>query len=92
MSRLNFIVGGQSFSISKDILDSGPRTHLTMLGTKCGEPEMIDRPRDCFTAILNWYNTGQLHIPPNVCPGEFKTELEYWNIDEQSLAECCYYK
>ena len=92
MSRVRFDVGGQAFSISKDLLDSGPRSRLSTFSTKSEEPAEIDRPRDSFGAILNWYITGQLHIPPNVCPGEFKTEMEYWNIDVQCLSDCCYYK
>ena len=92
MSRQSFSVGGQTFSISRELLDSGPNTRLSTIATKGNELVELDRPRDSFGAILNLYITGELHIPPNVCPGEFKKEMEYWKIDVQSLSDCCFFR
>lgn len=52
----------------------------------------VDRPSDCFAAILSYYETGELHLPNNVCPNAFRTELLYWRVPESQLQRCCYYK
>ena len=90
--KVSFCVGGQVFSIRQELLNSGPNTRLSSLATNDDNPVEIDRPRDCFGGILNWYVTGELHIPANVCPGEFKKELEYWKVDAHYLSECCYFR
>lgn len=53
---------------------------------------VVDRPSDSFGAILAFYQTGQLHMPNNVCPGAFRCELEYWGIPDSNLQQCCYYR
>ena len=87
-----FCVGGQIFTIRQELLNSGPKTRLSTLSAKNDNPVVIERPRECFGAILNWYVMGELHIPPNVCPGEFKKEMEYWEVDVNYLSDCCYFR
>ncbi|KAK6041165.1 hypothetical protein COOONC_21330 [Cooperia oncophora] len=31
--------------------------------------------------ILNYYRTGKLHYPTNVCGPLFEEELEFWGLD-----------
>ena len=34
-----------------------------------------------FGQILNYYRTGKLHYPTDVCGPLFEEELEYWGLD-----------
>ncbi|KAL4221186.1 Potassium voltage-gated channel subfamily A member 2 [Mactra antiquata] len=55
-------------------------------------PLVFKRPVQSFDAVLAYYQTGDLHMPTSVCPGSFKTELEFWGLDPQIMAKCCYYR
>ena len=50
----------------------------------------FNRHAGCFTAILNFYRTGKLHMPSNICLSIFKEELTYWGIDSTLIEPCCY--
>ncbi|KAK3105263.1 hypothetical protein FSP39_021195 [Pinctada imbricata] len=52
----------------------------------------VDRPRHVFEAILDYCNTGHLHIPRNVCTGAFVEEMEFWEIDPRCLERCCFHR
>lgn len=49
----------------------------------------FDSPAEPFGSILTYYKTGELHLPPMVCPNVFKSELRYWEIDHNKLEQCC---
>lgn len=49
----------------------------------------FERPTVPFESILTYYQTGQLHLPPNVCPKVFKEELRFWEIDDEVMEQCC---
>ncbi|XP_047123164.1 potassium voltage-gated channel subfamily C member 3 isoform X1 [Hydra vulgaris] len=50
----------------------------------------FDRHPGCFTHILNYCRTGQLHFPNDVCGPLFEQELTFWGIDENLIEPCCY--
>ena len=52
----------------------------------------FDRNPDLFVFIMDYYKTGKLHLPDNICVLAFKDELEYFNIGEQCLNTCCLQK
>ena len=35
--------------------------------------------------ILNYYRTGKLHYPTDVCGPLFEEELEYWGLDTNQV-------
>ena len=38
-----------------------------------------------FSQILNYYRTGKLHYPTDVCGPLFEEELEYWGLDTNQV-------
>ena len=42
-----------------------------------------------FDQILNFHRTGSLHFDAEICALVYKTELEYWGVDEYDLELCC---
>ena len=43
-----------------------------------------------FSQILNYYRTGKLHYPTDVCGPLFEEELEYWGLDTNQVEPCCW--
>lgn len=50
----------------------------------------FDRHPGIFTQVLNYYRTGKLHCPNDVCGPLFEEELAYWGIDEKDMEPCCW--
>ena len=40
--------------------------------------------------LPNYYRTGKLHCPHDVCGPLFEEELLFWGIDELQLESCCW--
>ena len=40
--------------------------------------------------ILNYYRTGKLHVPTDVCGPLFESELAFWGLDESQIEPCCW--
>ena len=52
----------------------------------------FDRHPGVFSQILNYYRTGRLHSPSDVCGPLFEEELQFWGIDEKQMEPCCWAK
>ncbi|XP_076826480.1 potassium voltage-gated channel subfamily C member 3b isoform X2 [Brachyhypopomus gauderio] len=50
----------------------------------------FDRHPAVFSFILNYYRTGKLHCPNDVCGPLFEEELAFWGIDETDVEACCW--
>lgn len=87
---VKFNLGGHTFILSAHDLKRGPASRLTEMFTDAdlGE-QFVNRPAEYFAAIVALYQTGELHIPMNACPGAFQTELAYWGIPLDTLTSCC---
>ena len=97
MSRISMNVSGTSIEMDLKYLEREPYGRLAMMVKDAkndgkGTNLVLDRPAESFTAIVTYYQTGELHIPTGVCPGSFKKELEYWDIGTDKLAECCLFR
>ena len=55
-------------------------------------PVYIDRNPIVFHCILDYYITGELHLPDAMCSGQVKEELDYWGIGAENIAPCCLLK
>lgn len=85
--KVRILVGGQAFYISQEKLLHGPPSKLKQL-VKSGDVD-VERPADMFAAILAYYQTGELHMPMASCPAAFIQEMEFWDIGQDRMTQCC---
>lgn len=95
-------VGGTRHETYKSTLRTLPGTRLAWLadpdpvstGTDNVAPTnpefFFDRHPGIFAYILNYYRTGKLHCPADVCGPLFEEELAFWGIDETDVEPCCW--
>lgn len=50
---------------------------------------IFNRNPTVFNAILDFYNTGNLHIPNGVCTQLLTTELQFWRLSPEYLCLQC---
>ncbi|CAF1619118.1 unnamed protein product, partial [Didymodactylos carnosus] len=50
----------------------------------------FDRNPNVFSQVLNYYRTGKLHYPTNVCGPLFEDELSYWGLQREDVEPCCW--
>ena len=50
----------------------------------------FDRHPLVFAQILNYYRTGKLHCPNDVCGPIFEEELAFWGLEDASIETCCW--
>ncbi|XP_053364145.1 potassium voltage-gated channel subfamily C member 2 [Clarias gariepinus] len=55
-----------------------------------GNEYFFDRHPGVFAYVLNYYRTGKLHCPADVCGPLFEEELAFWGIDETDVEPCCW--
>ena len=55
-----------------------------------GREFFFDRHPGVFAYVLNYYRTGKLHCPADVCGPLFEEELGFWGIDETDVEACCW--
>ena len=92
-------VGGIRYETYKTTLKNIPDTRLSWLSsTKANNPDFdaetgeffFDRHPGVFNMILNYYRTGKLHAPTDVCGPLFEEELNFWGLDEKQIEPCCW--
>lgn len=49
----------------------------------------FDRDPEIFRFVLDYYRTGELHLPTNICGPFVRKELIFWGIDESLIDPCC---
>ncbi|KAK5862927.1 hypothetical protein PBY51_018275 [Eleginops maclovinus] len=97
-------VGGFKKRLQSDTLSRFPETRLARL-LQCQSKESIlelcddyddserefyfDRNPALFPYVLNFYNTGRLHVMAELCIFSFSQEIEYWGINEFFIDSCC---
>jgi hypothetical protein len=96
-ARIILNVGGTRFETLKSTLKKLPATRLSKLTEQLSYYDPIlneyffDRHPGVFSQILNYYRTGKLHYPTNVCGPLFEDELSYWGLQREDVEPCCWY-
>ncbi|KAL6742610.1 hypothetical protein Aduo_015742 [Ancylostoma duodenale] len=98
--RLN--IGGKSYCIRKELYteertlmhDIVEATHEQRLAIVDGCDPItgeyyIERNSRIADHIIDFFATGSLHKPQNMCIEKFKEELAYWRISHEHLSNCC---
>ena len=97
--RLVINVGGIYHETYRSTLKNIPDTRLSWLtDASAGSMDydedtgefFFDRHPGVFANILNYYRTGYLHCPLDVCGPLFEEELGFWGIDDQQVESCCW--
>lgn len=88
-------IGGDVIKTDKGTLQRFPNTRLARLDEtddsydKDTNSYFYDRNPVLIYNILDYYKTGELYLPHNICPRMIESELSFWQIEYRSLAECC---
>lgn len=96
-------VGGTRHETYKSTLRTLPGTRLAWLAESESQVSsnsditspsatefFFDRHPGIFAYVLNYYRTGKLHCPGDVCGPLFEEELAFWGIDETDVEPCCW--
>jgi potassium voltage-gated channel Shaw-related subfamily C protein 1 len=95
-NRVMLNVGGVRFETYRSILKKIPATRLSRLTEALVNYDQVkneyyfDRHPGVFSQILNYYRTGKLHYPTNVCGPLFEEELNFWGLDMNQVEPCCW--
>ena len=98
-NKLVINVGGIRYETYKSTLKNIPDTRLSWLcETNVGNADFdpiageyfFDRHPGVFLMVLNYYRTGKLHAPSDVCGPLFEEELAFWGMDEKQIEPCCW--
>ncbi|XP_067620745.1 voltage-gated potassium channel KCNC3 [Eurosta solidaginis] len=86
----------KKYETYKATLKKIPATRLSRLTEALANYDPVlneyffDRHPGVFTQILNYYRTGKLHYPTDVCGPLFEEELEFWGLDSNQVEPCCW--
>lgn len=90
-NRVVLNVGGIRHETYKATLKKIPATRLSRLTEALANYDPVlneyffDRHPGVFGQILNYYRTGKLHYPTDVCGPLFEEELEFWGLDSNQV-------
>jgi hypothetical protein len=88
-------VGGKKFLTRKSTLRNVPGTTLATLDETSEHYDVLakeyyfDRNPFLFTYVLDYYRTGNMHLPRNVCASSIREELKFWDLGDGCISECC---
>ncbi|KAH3695946.1 potassium voltage-gated channel subfamily C member 3-like [Dreissena polymorpha] len=94
--RIVLNVGGVRHETHTSTLQNVPNTRLSNLAEMhagSSNPKDVyffDRHPAVFNSIIDYYRTGELHVPLEVCGAVVKRELDYWQINENIIKSCCW--
>src|SRR6218665_468318 len=94
--RVVLNVGGIRHETYKATLKKIPATRLSRLTDALANYDPVlneyffDRHPGVFAQILNYYRTGKIHYPTDVCGPLFEEELEFWGLDSNQVIAVLY--
>ncbi|XP_074107432.1 potassium voltage-gated channel protein Shaw [Cotesia typhae] len=96
LNKVILNVGGTRHETYKSTLKKIPATRLSRLTEALVNYDsnlneyFFDRHPAVFNQVLNYYRTGKLHYPSDVCGPLFEEELEFWGLDSNQVEPCCW--
>ena len=94
--RVVLNVGGQRHETFLSTLENFPDTRLAWISEQLRKTPhrdhefFFDRHPGLFAHILNYFRTGKLHVPRDICGPMFEEELAFWGIDAMEIEHCCW--
>lgn len=93
--RILLNVGGVRHETHVSTLRTIPNTRLARLAeyhVLSGQKDeyFFDRHPAVFNSVIDFYRTGELHVPLEVCGAVVKRELDFWQISELHIKSCCW--
>ncbi|CAG5118146.1 unnamed protein product [Candidula unifasciata] len=94
--RVLLNVGGVRHETHVSTLKNVPGSRLARLAdlhriSNRGKHEyFFDRHPAVFNSVIDFYRTGELHVPLEVCGAVVKRELDFWQIEELQIKACCW--
>lgn len=94
--RVVLNVGGQRHETFLNTLENFPDTRLAWISERLRknpsrDPEFFfDRHPGLFAHVLNYFRTGKLHVPRDICGPMFEQELAFWGINPKEIEHCCW--
>lgn len=91
LNKVILNVGGIRHETYKSTLKKIPATRLSRLTEALVNYDsnlneyFFDRHPGVFNQVLNYYRTGKLHYPSDVCGPLFEEELEFWGLDSNQV-------
>ncbi|KAL4223345.1 Potassium voltage-gated channel subfamily B member 1 [Mactra antiquata] len=88
-------VGGTIYKSRKTTLRNVPGTKLSELNEasehydRNNNEYYFDRNPFLFSYILDYYRSGAMHIPRNICSIYTREELRFWGLGDGCISECC---
>ncbi|CAL1530326.1 unnamed protein product, partial [Lymnaea stagnalis] len=95
-TRILLNVGGVRHETHVATLKNVPNSRLSRLASlhmssgKGKQEYFFDRHPAVFNSIIDFYRTGELHVPLEVCGAVVKRELDFWQIEELQIKACCW--
>lgn len=85
-------VSGVKHETHKSTLMTLPGSRLTQLVDTEEPPSELffDRHPEVFTHVLQYYRSGKLHCPTNLCGVLLEEEFDFWGISGTDVEPCCW--
>ncbi|XP_046848595.1 potassium voltage-gated channel protein Shaw-like isoform X2 [Xenia sp. Carnegie-2017] len=89
-------VGGQKHETRLSTLNNFTDTRLSWIRERVVQDRrpnrefFFDRHPGMFSHILNYFRTGKLHAPRDICGPMFEEELSFWGINPKLIEPCCW--
>lgn len=98
-TRIIINVGGFRHETNIATLQNIPDTRLAWIVENSSNSDVsgpreyfFDRHPTAFAHVLNFYRTGKLHCPAEMCGPMYEEELKFWGVDEKQMEPCCWGK
>lgn len=85
-------VGGVKHETLRTTLMSLPGSRLAELVNTEKSPSVLffDRHPEVFAHVLQYYRSGKLHCPSNLCGLLMEEEFTFWGISSADVEPCCW--